>query len=116
MTDRGAIPSWAVKGAQVVFVGGFGFPLRNAAAYGVTVPAVRVAYTIREVVTHWSFDGAIGLRLHEIRNRRLYTELQGLVEPCFSVAFFRPLVTRSQDQDVAQFRKLLAHQPEGVDA
>lgn len=106
--DNGGIPSWARVGAKVVCIKHATNPITLAHPH----PIKDCIYTIRKVVTNDA--GSFGLLLREIV---LATWTIGSrFEPGFVIEGFRPLVTRSQDQDVAQFRKLLAHQPEGVDA
>lgn len=72
------------------------------------LPVEGELYVIREVV---NFGGLAGLRLVGINNPLIpcvYGEI------AFNVSRFRPLITRSQEDDVALFRKLLV--PEGADA
>jgi hypothetical protein len=60
-------------------------------------------------------DGILGLMFVEIVNQpQKYDE--GFSECCWDVLNFRPLITRTQEQDVALFRKIVADAPAGVDA
>ena len=98
--------SWARVGAKCVCIG------RNPLWDGLPVatPAVGEEYTIREV----QGDAVL---LVEIHNRPIWfvPELGGPGEPNFGVWRFRPLVTKTQDQDVAMFKSLLTPAPELVE-
>jgi hypothetical protein len=104
-----SIPSWAVKGAKVVCV--------DDAHLSYCVPGYRYSddgldglskgeiYTIRDALVS-PFDGAPSIRLVEITRARNWSRLKK-GEPGFAVGRFRPLVTKTQEQDVAQFAPLL---------
>lgn len=93
------IPAWAVPGAKVVCVDGMpswnyfkGRPAKYSA-----LPVLGEIYTISQAVWHqWPFRSGVGLHLLEIQRA-------GKVSP-YILERFRPLVTRSQEQDVAIFR------------
>lgn len=60
-------------------------------------------YTIR-AVEH--FEGGMGITVNEIVNPSfMYNE--GISEPVYRLDRFRPLITRTQEQDVALFKSLL---------
>lgn len=70
-------------------------------------------YTIRTVEDCGQYG--IGLILAEVRNATLFYTT-GVSEPVYRVDRFRPLITRTQEQDVALFRQIIAQVPAGVDA
>ena len=76
-----------------------------------TLPIKGAVYTIRETEIS-SISGRLGVRLEEIRCN---LGPDG-VEVSFSPAYFRPLITPTQEQDVEMFRQHLAGAPIGVDA
>ncbi len=92
--------SWAKPGVKCVCIlnaipGGYGDE---------KLPVKGVTYTVRAV--HVDGDASW---LQEIRNpRRHYADGE---EVCFLTEGFRPLITKSQDEDVALFRRLLADAP-----
>jgi len=97
------IPSWAVPGARVVCVD---------AKWSSEPPAdplrLGLVYTIESAYIWDAMIGAqVVVRLVEIDHPFL---------PGFGYLLdrFRPVVTRSLEQDVAEFRKLLDHIPEAV--
>ena len=101
-----SIPHWAVKGAKVVCVDG-DFPyctLKN-------LPTEGAVYTVRETCVHPS--GAPALRLEEVRNDPAQY-IEAFEEGWLKLSRFRPLITRTLEQDVAQFRDLLADNPTRV--
>lgn len=105
MTD---IPSWAVRGAKVVCVN-VG-PATSISVYS-AMPGKGQIYTIRRVNANFSFwDGSYpAVWLDEVvRDESLYGPDADFP---FGLWRFRPLVTRSQDQDIEQFRKLLTNLP-----
>jgi hypothetical protein len=87
------IPAWAVKGAKVVCIQG-GQPGCNGDLYGVGYPKTREVVTIDGVFLR-KRDGRCLLTLIEYPS--------GNTGGGWNVANFRPLVTRSQDQDIALF-------------
>lgn len=95
------IPSWARVGAKVVCVNAARLypPQRTDEA----TPAEGQTYTIREVV---DYCYAIGLRLVEIVNRP-HDYADGCLECAFVIDAFRPLTTRTQEQDLELFLPLL---------
>lgn len=98
---------WAVPGAKVVCV--HRKPLWDILiAYGCTLPKERGVYTVREV---YSYKGLVGVRLDEIMNPNIPFRDAGLAEPSFGVKYFRPLVTKTQEQDIEMFRKIVNQEP-----
>jgi hypothetical protein len=94
----GGIPAWAVRGAKVVCVDASNqLPDRTQLQLG-------VVYTI-DAVTTTPF-GVFGYRLKETPNN-----IGGLGVPYgYNSKRFRPVVTRTQEQDIAQFLPLLKPQ------
>jgi hypothetical protein len=104
--------SWAKPGVKCVCI------LPNAkwaaARWFADAPIGGSIYTIREVV-----DGGTALLLHEIQNRQCIVEYEAgpaIGEPCFGIWRFRPLITKTQEQDVALFRHILDGLPVGEPA
>lgn len=83
------IPSWAIKGAKVVCISD---DWRLNDALPIRVPTVREVFTIEFVAL--DSDGVL-LGLVEYP-----AEADGFW--CFEVENFAPLVTRSQEQDIAE--------------
>lgn len=103
------LSSWVRVGSRVVCVETF-----SASPYAETLPVKGEVYTIREVA--WC-GLECGVHLREIENPvREY--MHGWSEAYFSIDGFRPLITRSQEQDVALFAPLLdtSRAREGADA
>lgn len=103
-----SVPSWAVPGAKVVCVDDDWSGRR---------PRLKrnSIYTITEVRYHVCTNGKYaGNDDPVLVLRELYND--DSPSGGFNILRFRPLVTRSQEQDVAQFRKLLIGAPKGVDA
>lgn len=63
----------------------------------------KAIYTVREVITDELTDN-IAIRLEEI-DRPITGNRT--VEPGYWIEHFRPIVTRTQSEDVAQFERLL---------
>lgn len=107
-TRMDGIPSWAVRGAKVVFTGkGTG---RTAESMGYKVntrPVVGSIYTIRDTIV-----GLYGLhvRLTELRVDGHWPDGRPFTDAWGSIVGFRPLVTKSAEQDIALFR----HHLDGV--
>lgn len=104
-----SIPSWAVRGARVVCIdGNWAYPQD----YRVAVPVKGETYTIREIEDE-------GFRFVELPNRA-YAFSDGFKEPRFHYAFFRPFVSRTQEDDLAthfeQYLKTDHRAPEKADA
>lgn len=94
--------AWAKPGVKCVLVED-NWPAGSF--YGTEVlPVVGTAYTVRELV---QIQGFLLCRLVEIRNPTLDYR-QGFMECAFDVGRFRPLVVRTQEQDVALFTPYLA--------
>jgi hypothetical protein len=91
------IPFWAVPGAKVVCISA---PLRSRKFS--TPPEVGAQYTIRE--TFISSHGTSAARLVEIKGT--YSR-KSKMERGWKLFRFRPLITRSQDDDMAIFRPIL---------
>jgi hypothetical protein len=82
----------------------------------VRFPVVGQVYTIRDVrtVTHGANAGRPSLFLVGLENP--VVEGFGDMEPGMPISAFRPLITKTQEEDVAQFRHLLSGLPVGEDA
>lgn len=92
--------AWVKVGAKCVCVDGEQGPMWHANFDGCRLPTKGHVYTIRAI------DSLHGLLLSEIRNRRVRW-VGGYVELHFRVDRFRPIITRTQEDDVALFRDLL---------
>lgn len=97
--------AWARPGVKCVCVA----TSHAALDLGFAAPIVGRVYTIREVLDGPRFsDGVIdhGVRLVEIVNppARFGTTT---TEPAWVVAKFRPIITKTQEQDVAMFMQNL---------
>lgn len=88
------VPSWAVKGAKVVYLG------RSAPGASIHHHPLSkgCVYTVRSVLVHPE-TGSVGLLLDGVRNI-LHPRLR--LELGYSVKRFRPLVTRTQEQDISE--------------
>lgn len=109
-----SIPSWAIKGAKVVCIDDkpHGWTVGGAAADGdMDGLTIGVIYTIREFgLTMWF--GMPTIRLEEIIRILRGRDKE---EAGYAITRFRPLVTRTQEQDIsAYFKPLLS--PERIDA
>jgi hypothetical protein len=103
--------SWAKPGVKCVCVDDT-WPAGSW--YGVeALPTRRTEYTIRSLV---DCAGVPCCRLEEIVNAPLDYQ-EGVVEAAFALSRFRPLITRTQEQDVSIFTPLLeGHSIVNVDA
>lgn len=100
--------SWAKPGVKCVCVDG---SPRDGGRYS-ALPVEGRVYTIASVeYCVWANGEGLGVHLAEVRRRP--ADLDGKVYP-YHVSRFRPLITRTQSEDVALFRKLLETQ--GADA
>jgi hypothetical protein len=101
--NSGGVPSWCRRGQKVVCLH------RGAwrdCIFGEAGPSFDQVLTIRSVRASFATIGGLDLLFEEIVNpAKLYAE--GVMEAGFHHSRFRPLVTRTQDQDVARFRKHL---------
>lgn len=105
--------AWAKVGAKCVCVAN-GF----ASACKINEPEIGATYTIRTVE---KYGDKIGVRLVEVSNpATLWFDRHGRSkndwEPCFLIEWFRPLITKTQEQDAELFRSLLTDLPVGEDA
>lgn len=103
------IPAWARVGAKVVCVR----RAFNAVTLRHKYPLCGHTYTIRKV-TRDSVSNEPIILLEEVVNTTW--EIPSSLEPGFPIRYFRPLITRTLEQDAAQFRKLLNTTPVGEDA
>lgn len=105
---------WAKPGVKCVCVSTWSdqIPDREPRLYG---PVEGTVYTIREAGfgLNMRHPDAFQVRLVEIANP-VGVYLEGIFEAAFSIDRFRPLVSRTEQQDVALFRHPL--KPAGVDA
>lgn len=101
------IPSWARVGASVICVN---VECTSGATWFGEAPTLHAIYQISRV---W-FDpeGDIVMEFVELKRSR-DVELGDIG---YYIERFRPLVTRSQEQDVAAIKKLLTDMPEEIDA
>ncbi len=106
--------AWAKPGVKCLFVGGgldkaSDFPLLQGK------PEHGVVYTIRDTKmgTRGHCKGELVLRLCETSVR---PNGEAWEDAWLAVSTFRPLVTRTQEQDVALFTHLLEGKPVEVDA
>lgn len=93
---------WAVPGAKVVCVKEGVNWRRILAPKMVAWPRVNGVYTIRGV---FLYKGVVGMRMAEIVNPPVQFN-HGCVEPAFGLGCFRPLITKTQEQDIEMFRKI----------
>jgi len=96
-----SIPSWAVRGAKVVCV----YNHVEHPRPGEVFPAKGQIYTIREVAPSEKFPDEAIAAFAELENPLL--RKGGKAEAMFRLKYFRPLVPRSQEQDVAIFAPML---------
>jgi len=100
-----SIPSWARVGAKVVYI--YRGPTPTGRYAQEVRPLAGEIYTVRDVITERDGDG---FRLVEIRNpEMLYSSHDGchVTETYFAIRSFRPLITRTQADDIELFRPLL---------
>jgi hypothetical protein len=102
-----------VVGAKVVCLRGERVNELQWRAYQM-MPDAGAVYTIRDVIV--SPKDSVGLLLNELHNAPMMFSDLGFIEPSYFVGRFRPLVTRTPEQDAAQFRKLLNTTPVREDA
>jgi hypothetical protein len=95
--------AWARPGAKCVLIGG----RRMSSDH--KYPEKDAVYTVR--ATRPGKKGLV-LLLEEVRN---HLNISG-VEPGFGARFFRPVSTRTQEQDVALFQHHLSNATEQVSA
>jgi hypothetical protein len=101
--------AWAAPGAKCVCVDASHWNATSDSLIGwAELPVEGEVYEIREVV-NWLGD--TGLRLVGVNNP-LIPCLYG--EIAFNVTRFRPLITRTEEEDVAKFRHLLTPSPIGA--
>jgi hypothetical protein len=97
----GAIPSWAVRGAKVVYANHRG-DVGGGEPYDVPDPVLGTVYTIHRVGRAYGEGPAI-ISLVEINSVSAHHGEIG-----YELCDFRPLVDdEAQERDVAQFRRLL---------
>lgn len=101
-----SIPSWAVRGARVVCIESFIYRNSVQREHAPVLPQKGTAYTIADVDICGS-TGVVDLILVEIVTKPFRGE-----EIAWDIDHFRPLVTRTQEQDLAIFMPLLDHVPE----
>jgi hypothetical protein len=107
------IPSWAVRGAKCVFVGGHFDPVENNItdpAGLIEYPVANEVYTIREIrvrlVPEWHDKVVVGILLHEIVNPIATAGSGAGGEMAFWIGAFRPLASIASDVE-AHFAHLL---------
>lgn len=94
--------SWARPGVKCEFLG---IPEGvNPDSRFIEIPVVGAVYTIRDVDA--DSYGEVVVRLREIRNPVVRTQ-EGMLERAYEAWLFRPLVSKTQEQDVELFRHLL---------
>ena len=69
-------------------------------------PVKGVIYSIREIIVSDVIQNELCIRLNEIHNP-IINYNNGTEELMFYVYHFRPLITKTQEQDIAIFNKLL---------
>jgi len=89
------IPSWAVKGTKVVCINSVEWCVQTLVYTDETFPKHREVCQVSET---------------EIWRGRAYIKVDGRVN-WYQASFFRPLVTRSQSEDVAAIKKLVEDMP-----
>jgi len=99
------VSAWARPGVKVVCVDDRWSDLQLKCSPN--LPVKQAIYTIRDAVTAGVH---LGVRLVEVTNPPYYFGRDGTLEPPFNIRRFRPVAptTRTQEQDVALFRHLLA--------
>lgn len=102
--------SWAKPGVKCVCIRAFNYPSNRY-----QLPVKGQVYTVRNVEPGEGVYAHAGpfIRLVELTNPPHHSDG---VEPSFQASFFRPLITKTQEDDVAMFRHHLAGTPAGVDA
>jgi hypothetical protein len=110
--------SWAKPGVKCVCIRTAPLALRVA---GANYPEVGVVYTVRKVVitSFGPHKGEPSLLLEEVVNTpainpRLFPDVHSPLEASMPVDAFRPLITRTQEQDIALFHHLLSPSPADV--
>lgn len=103
-------PPWVRPGVKVVCVSRTRLHLSIIKEYDLEDAVVGQVYTIRDTMVRF---GQVGILLAEIRNNSVPGDS---IEWGFSVERFRPLITRTQEQDLEQFIPLLETKPHEVDA
>ena len=107
--------AWAKPGVKCVCIDGRILPGRILTTpIDLTVPKKGQTYTIRWVGIFTWPDGASGVGVHLEELARVPAP-DGKVYP-FGLYRFRPLITKSQEDDVALFRSLLDALPVGESA
>lgn len=102
--------SWAKPGVKVVCIAP---PSGNRHLLPVTGPAVGGVYTIRAVVSGHDKDrDRVGLLLEEIHNPKSPTFG---VEYGFYIERFRPLITKTQEQDIEMFLRIASKAPSNME-
>lgn len=101
--------AWAKVGAKCVCIRE---PNASQRLSGAAYPVKGQVYTVRDVrvVTFGKGAGDVCLLLEEIYNPaqlNAYLGRQSPLEPGMPVDAFRPLITRTQEEDLAIFRPLL---------
>lgn len=105
--------SWAVPGAKCVCVDDSAWCFTHAVnLQRASLPKRGEVYVIRSVLSRG--DGGLGLRLEGLDNSSIPT-ISG-DEVSFRIARFRPLVTKTQEDDLAIFLPLLTDLRVGTDA
>lgn len=104
---------WAVPGAKVTLRDVVNFGVRCSSGrlvgtshFGIHEPVFGVIYTIRDVITARS--GEVGILLVEIDNMHVSHKTTSKREVGFAIEHFRPVIERTQEQDVAKFAHLLS--------
>lgn len=96
-----SIPSWAVKGAKVVCVDAE--PLDNHTWHPSEAPKAGAVYTVARAFIH---NGDAIVHLAELARELVSRKLWG-PECGYAIERFRPLILRSQEQDMELFHPLL---------
>jgi hypothetical protein len=99
--------SWARPGVKCVFVGVPSWAKPDWR--GIAAPSLHHVYTIRDVVL---YEGSVLVRLAEIVNPVIDLD-NGRAERCYPLICFRPLISKTQEQDVELFRHHLTGAPVG---
>lgn len=97
-----SVPSWVKVGAKVVCVNA-----PKSSSYKEQMPEVGSVYTIREIYREKA------IRLKEINND-VCKYLDGNIECSFLIECFRPLVTKTLEQDMEIFAPLLNVKEEDI--
>lgn len=108
----GVVSAWARPGVKCVYIGN---PQPNEKWRGVNRPVVGTVYTVRDVLL--TARGTTAIWLVEIINPSVYVrDVNREMEWGFKATSFRPLITRTQEQDVSLFTHHLDGLPVGADA